>query len=454
LHFLQNLRLFVGRVQIRNVSSVQDGVHILDEHLVCDLRITENENDRFSFSASFQKQFFQIFAPLVDPVRSGDLDLVGVLFGYGRREACRAVPPGPAHSHQQQVPIGLRQHSQHPRHVLDSEFEHDQVHRRLRDHVVLVQVIIHLVGQVIQVGDLVVEFRLRVGFNVVAVEEVSDVGGAQSFPFRDQIGADFVHVLTKILVTGLAHDIEEQISVVFVDEAVVEDSVRLVDPQSDELVGVFHAIWRGQHDPVDHSGEVPQGKSVVGFGGGREELEDRLFVHVHGGAHTPLVHSRNRFFVPFGEVPVQNGRKDLGEGVVVERVDRDDLHVSEESFGDFVATSPRRTHRTNEILILFSPTRTIDFDTYHIDQLKNTRVLVEPVPVVQPLAQKLDRGLRPPHLLLWHPHVIHKQNARFAHRRTIHSSSALVKLRHDHLLRLQTHHQFDTSHRKKLPSWM
>lgn len=72
------------------------------------------------------------------------------------------------------MPVVLLEHTADTRDVLDGKLEHDEGHGCLADVVELVQVVVHDVGQNVQVGDLVVGLGVRVGLGVVSEEQAAD----------------------------------------------------------------------------------------------------------------------------------------------------------------------------------------------------------------------------------------------------------------------------------------
>ena len=96
------------------------------------------------------------------------------------------------------------------------------------------------------------------------------------------------------------------------------------------------------------------------------------------------------------KVPLHNLTEDLPHGGVVKLIHCNGVEVPEEARCDRVPSSSGRAHGGHEL---------------SVHQLHG-RVLLEviPVPMVQPLSQQLDRGLRSVHLSCRHVEVIHKHN--------------------------------------------
>ena len=85
---------------------------------------------------------------------------------------------------------------------------------------------------------------------------------------------------------------EEGLSILIIDQAVVEDPMDLVDPEPDELLGPVSprgdAGGVDEEDALHHAGEVSQVEDVVGLGRGGQEDGDGLSVHLSCGVDNDL----------------------------------------------------------------------------------------------------------------------------------------------------------------------
>ena len=56
LHFLDDLRLLVGSVEVRHVAGVENHADVFHERLVLDLTVGKQKHRVFPFAAGFQQQ--------------------------------------------------------------------------------------------------------------------------------------------------------------------------------------------------------------------------------------------------------------------------------------------------------------------------------------------------------------------------------------------------------------
>ena len=68
-------------------------------------------------------------------------------------------------------------------------------------------------------------------------------------------------------------NLKELLSILIIHQSVIEDSIHLMDPQSDQLILCLLALWHGlgfqQEDALDDAGKVSQVEDVVRLGRGR-----------------------------------------------------------------------------------------------------------------------------------------------------------------------------------------
>jgi len=143
------------------------------------------------------------------------------------------------------------------------------------------------------------------------------------------------------------------------------------------------------------------------FCGGRQQISPGLLVHVQSGVDhvidTRLEELREAAGgkVPGGD-PAEYGNQD----VVVELGDCQGDEVPFEPRRD-ITSARRRTHRAHQLDIHKS-------DRHYLFP-------VVPGPMIEPLAQKFDGGLRPEYFFLRHRHVVHENHPVLAGRRTIYT---------------------------------
>ena len=83
----------------------------------------------------------------------------------------------------------------------------------------------------------------------------------------------------------LLYEHEELLPVKFIHQPVTKDSIKLVDPQSDQLVGVPQMrVWNCP-DSLDNSSKVSQVEEIVTFRRGGKEGGQNAFIQLQGGFH-------------------------------------------------------------------------------------------------------------------------------------------------------------------------
>ena len=95
---------------------------------------------------------------------------------------------------------------------------------------------------------------------------------------------------------------EESLSILVIDQAVVEDPIDLVDPEPDELLGPVgprgDAGGVDEEDALYHAGKVSQVEDVVGLGRGGQEDGDGLGVHLSCGMDNDLKEKKREVIRP------------------------------------------------------------------------------------------------------------------------------------------------------------
>jgi hypothetical protein len=66
--------LFVGRKEIGDVAGIENGIDVLDETLVDDLRVGEEENDRRALHACHLEELFDVLPEIIVTVSALELD--------------------------------------------------------------------------------------------------------------------------------------------------------------------------------------------------------------------------------------------------------------------------------------------------------------------------------------------------------------------------------------------
>ena len=82
----------------------------------------------------------QIFPPFIGCIILCDFDLEEVIVGHESRQFCGALSTRTSNTGQQAVSIVLFEYTGHTGNMLDGELEHDELHRCLANHVVLIKV--------------------------------------------------------------------------------------------------------------------------------------------------------------------------------------------------------------------------------------------------------------------------------------------------------------------------
>mmetsp|Transcript_1957 Transcript_1957/g.4404 ORF Transcript_1957/g.4404 Transcript_1957/m.4404 type:complete len:492 (+) Transcript_1957:1679-3154(+) len=410
--------LLVRREQVGDVPSVEDGVDILDEALVDDLRVGEQEHHGVALNSRDHEQLLDVFSKLVVAVSPRQLDGDALVVGHEGREPRQTLLPRPSQPHQHRVPARRAEDAGEAGDVLDGVHEEDEVHGLGRRQVVLLQVRLHQLVQLLGVlyGLVVPVLRSHSHLEEVAEEDRQLLEGLGVVP-----------VDAELLLEHLVQPALEQDLVLVVDEPILEDPLVLVAPQSQEGAGVGTVLYLQRQDPLEDLGQVSEVESVVTLSRRREHLRRDSLVDVDARVDRRLgkrldVRREHR------KVPVEDGEEDDEENGAGGRGDGEHREVPEEPVSHYVASSSR------------GPT---GCDQNHVDDV----VPVELLPVVKAskrtvvlqrvchLPQQLDRGLSPVLLPCRHVDVINEADELLVHRRPHHSLPLLLETKFQHLLR-------------------
>ncbi len=267
-----------------------------------------------------------ILMPLRFRISLTDLDHEQLILTHVRGQLSQTLPAAASHPHQQRMPSRLLQNAANPRHVLDREPEHDQMHRPLIHLVILVQLVLHKPLEHIHVAHLQVALGLVLRVAKVAEHERPQVVLGDTAQALDvQIGQHRVEVLAQAGLGDLDGVLVEPLAVVVVHQAVVVDPVDLVDPEALHGVDVLAALGVAQANALNDPGEVAQVEDVVGLGGRGQKVLHGAFVDGQGGGDDLGDDLLEGVVKVLGrDVPIQDLGEDGGHGGVIELVDGDE----------------------------------------------------------------------------------------------------------------------------------
>lgn len=129
--------------QVGHLARVEYVVDVLEHALPDNLRVGEEEDRVAAVQAGPLQHAPQVVPPLVRPVLLRNLDLEEVKVLRVRSKAGEAAPPTASDAQQQRVPCRRSDDTADARHVLRSVEEDDELHRRGRDRVVILEVLLH-----------------------------------------------------------------------------------------------------------------------------------------------------------------------------------------------------------------------------------------------------------------------------------------------------------------------
>jgi len=151
--------------------------------------------------------------------------------------------------------------------------------------------VLHGLGEQGGVGDLIVLCRIRVRGHKIPKENISqmfviDHRGAGQHVGKEHLAQ--VH-LEALLAAGFHHE-EEGLLIAVVHQAIIEDSVGLVTPETDKLVGIAQVGAGDELDALDDLGKVPEVEHVVALLRGGEEGLQHALVEGQRGLHQGRAH--------------------------------------------------------------------------------------------------------------------------------------------------------------------
>lgn len=126
-HFVEDFFIVFGTPHVRDFTSIQDVVEILQKAFLDDLSIGEDESNWFVFTSSFEK-ILQIVFPLRVFIVLGNLNCKYFEVSDTRGQSCQALPSGTAHTDQKSVSSVLPQNTADLAEVQNSVFKEDKVH--------------------------------------------------------------------------------------------------------------------------------------------------------------------------------------------------------------------------------------------------------------------------------------------------------------------------------------
>ena len=222
--------------------------------------------------------------------------------------------------------------------------------------------------------------------------------------------------------------VEEPRPVLLVDEAIVEDPQRLVEPQPDHLVARRARVLEdgppAQQHALHDAADVAEVEGVVGLGGRGQERQRDLGVDVERGRDALRLGGPQLLGQPLpGHVPVEDRREDVLERGPIELGDHHRVEVPRVPGRDVRAAATGRAHRAHKLHVL--------------DRAEGVLPVVPPA-VVHPLAQELDGWLRPELLLVGHVEVVDEDDGPLVARGPVDAKSlgrAAVEAPVDHVLR-------------------
>mmetsp|Transcript_18602 Transcript_18602/g.54498 ORF Transcript_18602/g.54498 Transcript_18602/m.54498 type:complete len:373 (+) Transcript_18602:2517-3635(+) len=205
-------------------------------------------------------------------------------------------------------------------------------------------------------------------------------------------------------------------------EAVLEDALRFVHPESRQYHWFRNVIRLGPQHSLKDAHEVAEVEHIVRFGRRRQEVRHGRAVEINGRIDNGAAEVLELALKAIQE-PRDDLAEDTSERLLSERHNRYHVEVPNKSRGDVVPPAARRAHGCHKLDVL--------------DVLEDVRLGIVPAAVVHPLAEELDGRLRAVGLLLRHVQVVHENRASNAMRRPEDELSPLVELALDDVLHLR-----------------
>lgn len=147
-----------------------------------------------------------------------------------------------------------------------------------------------------------------------------------------------LNVAFKIIFNSFWRQAKKCLSIPFIHETVMENSVDFVYPKSHQF-GRFGQMRRwDQEETSNHTGKVSEIKDVMRFFGCGSELRDTRLVDMHCGGNKRFCPFDDFRLVLFSKMPVYNGSKNFLERVVVKGINSEDGQMTEKTGCDVVST--------------------------------------------------------------------------------------------------------------------
>mmetsp|Transcript_14483 Transcript_14483/g.50914 ORF Transcript_14483/g.50914 Transcript_14483/m.50914 type:complete len:335 (+) Transcript_14483:5018-6022(+) len=322
------------------------------------------------------------------------------------------MPAGPADAHEKGVAAGLADDAQDAAAKLDGVLEHDQRHRGLLEHdVVVVDLLLHEGLEDFPVRQLLVCWVL--GLRIREVDACEDhVGVVADNLLHPHLQAPFHATVDGQL---------ELLAVFHVDKTVVEDAGAFVEPEPQDLLLLLVELRLRKVDALEDLRDVPQVEEVVALRRRGQEVLRYLVVELDGGERQRLCQGLDVLH----KVVELVGRERLEDALHLRLGRVDEANVvarALQAFGDDRTAATRRAHGTDEVQVK--------------DIAERLLHILIPAAIVHPLPDQLQRRLRTVLVLSGHVEVVDEHEHALVPWRSKFVLDSLLNLALDDLLGL------------------
>mmetsp|Transcript_1732 Transcript_1732/g.3680 ORF Transcript_1732/g.3680 Transcript_1732/m.3680 type:complete len:522 (-) Transcript_1732:230-1795(-) len=310
----------------------------------------------------------------------------------------------------------LSQDSRHATAMLENVIEENKIHGFVADHVEIVDEFSNGIESRLEICDLsILPLLIIQSFDQEVCEQQQPISVCST-------SDDRIHRLLEMFGNNIGLYPLEPFSVVVVNQTVLKDSSRLMNPETEDVhVGV--ALGRAcVQNSLNYLGKITEVERVMGFqrswekflGHCCENFQGRLYDGVDDspcGDGRELLHE-----------PVEDGAENPAHALLVDRGHADDVVPPRVPARDVRSAASGQPHAGDEDQVDDSPP---------LDLLP-----IPPASPVHPLPQDLDGGLSPVGLLGRHVEVVNEDHELLPQGGAKHSLPPLVDLPVDDVLRL------------------